>query len=68
MKYFGFNLGMSRNKVRNQGIRKKKCEQRSLPEQVDHNILKWFGYMERMDEGRITKRIFREMQPDGVMI
>ena len=31
----------------------------SLLERVDQSTLRWFGRLERMDEGRLTKRIYR---------
>ena len=27
---------------------------------MDRGILKWFGHVERIDEGKMTKRIYRE--------
>ena len=31
----------------------------SLLERIKRNVLKWFGHVERMGEGRLVKRMYR---------
>ena len=31
-----------------------------MQEKVERSILKWLGYLERMDERRITKNLYKE--------
>ena len=48
-------------KVRNATIRERcRCELSAL-ERIERNVLKWFGYMERMGEERLVKRVYRQM-------
>ena len=47
------------NRVRNALIRERcGCKLRVL-ERIERNVLKWFGYVERMEEKRLVKRVYR---------
>ena len=52
-------LGVSvMDRVRNVDIRRLCGSKVSLSDRADRNILKWFGHIERMEEVRLTKRIY----------
>ena len=51
--------------ISNRSIRERCGNKDSLLQRVGQITYRWFGYMERMDEGRLTKRIYRA-DMDGV--
>ena len=46
------------NRVRNAIIRERCGNELSVLEKIDRNVLKWFGHVERMGEGRLVKRVY----------
>jgi len=47
------------DRVRNTRVREMCGNRRSLLERADQGVLKWFGHIERMEEERVIKRIYR---------
>ena len=45
------------DRVGNDGIRRRAGIEEILAEKVDIRVLRWFGHVERMDEGRWTRKI-----------
>ena len=45
------------DRVRNEEVRRRAQVERPLSERVDQSVLRWFGHMEQMDEGRLAKRV-----------
>ena len=59
-------VGVSRvDRVRNEEVRRRVGVDRSLADRVDQRVLRWYGHMERMNEERLTKRVWRA-EVDGV--
>ena len=52
------------DRVRNDEIRRRTGVTMDLACRVDRNVLRWFGHMERMDGGCLTKRVM-EAGVDG---
>ena len=49
---------MSRlNRVRNEKLRRRAGIEREFASRADQRVLRWFGYVERMDEHRIARRV-----------
>ena len=46
------------NRVPNARIWKFWGVKKGLDERIDESVLRWFGHVERMDEGRIAKRVY----------
>ena len=44
--------------VRNKDVRRRAGIERELASRADQRVLRWFGHVERMDDYRITKRVF----------
>ena len=40
------------DRIRNEEIQRRVGIKETLAEKVDRRVLRWFGHMERMDEGR----------------
>ena len=57
IRYFIKNL-----KIRNNIIKQKMNVTRSLLEDIKTKQLKWYGYVQRMEEGRLPKNSY-EMEP-----
>ena len=53
-------------RIRNRGMKRKCGNKDSLLKRMNHSILRCFCHAERMDEGRLMKRIYRE-EVEGVM-
>ena len=52
--------GVSRlDRLRNEEIRRRMGVTKEMAERVDESVLRWFGHMERMDEERLTKRVWK---------
>ena len=47
------------DRLRNEEVRRRAGVPYELAERVDESVLRWFGHVERMDEGRLTKRVWR---------
>ena len=47
------------HRIRNREIRGTCVRKASMSGRVDQSTLSWFGHMNRMDEGRLRKRICR---------
>jgi hypothetical protein len=45
------------NRVRNE-VRRKECGVKEVVTKIEKNMLRWFRYVERMDERRLTKEIY----------
>ena len=53
-------IGVSRvNRVRNDEVWQRMGVGRRLSDRLDQRVLGWFGHMERMDEERQTKKVWR---------
>ena len=53
-----------RDRVRNEEVRRRAGVERKLSSRVDQSVLRWFGHMERMDDGRLAKRVMNS-EVDG---
>ena len=50
-------VGVSRmDRVRNEDVRRRVGIERELASRADQRVLRWFGYVERMDEYRMARR------------
>ncbi len=47
------------DRVRNDEVRRRKGVVRELAERTEQGVLRWFGYVERMVEERLVKKITR---------
>ena len=45
------------DRLRNTQVRDRTGVNKELAERVDKNVLRWFGHVERMDDGRLLKRV-----------
>ena len=45
------------NRVRNEEVRSRAGIGRELASRADQRVLRWFGYVERMDEYRMARRV-----------
>ena len=45
--------------MRNERIRELCGVEKGVLERISESILRWFGHMERMDESRLVKRVYR---------
>ena len=50
-----------RDRVRNEVIRKKVRVNEKLSERIDKRVLTWFGHVERMNDCRLTKRVYKSI-------
>ena len=51
-------VGVSRmDRVRNKEVRRRDGIERELAIRADQRVLRWFGYVERMDENRMARRV-----------
>ena len=51
-------VGVTRgDRIRNEEIRKRAGIEESLAEKVDRRVLRWFGHVERMDEGLWPRKV-----------
>ena len=49
---------MSRlDRLRNEEVRERTGVRKELAARVDTNVLRWFGHVERMESGRLTKKV-----------
>ena len=48
-----------RDRVRNEEIRRRVGIQDILSERMDRRVMSWYGHIERMDDNRLTKRIYK---------
>jgi hypothetical protein len=39
-------------------VRRKECGVKEVVTKIEKNMLRWFRYVERMDERRLTKEIY----------
>ena len=46
------------DRVRNEEVRMRAGIERELASRADQRVLRWFGYVERMDEYRTARRVF----------
>ena len=52
-------VGVSRmDRVRNEEVRRRAEIERELASRANQRVLRWFGYVERMDEYRTSRRVF----------
>ncbi len=47
------------DRVKNEEVRRRRGVVKELTEQAEQGVLRWFGYMERMEEERLVKNITR---------
>ncbi len=60
MKCLRSMIGVTRmDRLRNEEVRRRTNVTRELAGRVDMQVLRWFGHMERMDDGRMTKRVMK---------
>ncbi len=60
MKYLRSMIGVTRmDRLRNEEVRRRTNVTKELAERVDMQVLRWFGHMERMDDGRMTKTVMK---------
>ena len=52
------------DRVRNEEIRRRAGIQETLTEKVDRRVLRWFGHVERLDEGHWPRK-FRAAKVEG---
>ena len=53
-------LGARRiDKMRNEVIRELCGAEKGVKERISESILRWFGHLERLDESRLVKRLYR---------
>ena len=45
------------DRVRNEEVHRRAGIERELANRADQRVLRWFGYVERMDEYRMAKRV-----------
>ena len=45
------------DRVRNEEVRRRAGLERELASRADQRVLRWFGYVERMDEYRMARRV-----------
>ena len=58
MKYLRSLVGVSRmDRVRNEEVRMRAGIERELASRADQRVLRWFGYVERMDDYRMARRV-----------
>ena len=58
MKCLRSMAGVSRwDRFRNEEVRERTGVRRELAARVDMNVLRWFGHVERMENGRLLKRV-----------
>ena len=43
--------------MRNEEVRERTGMRKELAERVDMNVLRWFGHVERMEDGRLLKKV-----------
>ena len=59
-----FNNLLRKDKIRNNIIKQKMNVTRSLLDGIKTKQLKWYGHVQRMEEGRLSKKSY-EMEPTG---
>ena len=47
------------DRVRNKEVRRRAGIGRELASRVDQRVLRWFRHVERMDEGRLARRVMK---------
>ena len=47
------------DRIRNEEVRRRTGVVSELAERADQRVLKWFGHMERMNEGRLVKKVMK---------
>ena len=45
------------DRVRNEEVRRRAGIERELASRADQRVLRWFGYVERMNEYRVARRV-----------
>ena len=45
------------DRIRNEEIRRRAVIEETRAEKVDRRVLRWFGHVERMDEGRWLRKV-----------
>ena len=45
------------DRIRNEEVRRRAGIGKELASRVDQRVLRWFGHVERMDEGRLARRV-----------
>ena len=59
-------VGVSRmDRVRNEEVRMRAGIEWELASRADQRVLRWFGHVERMDEYRMTRRVFMAEISEG---
>ena len=62
MKYLRSLVGVSRiNRVRNEEVNRRARIKMELASRLDHRVLRWFGYVERMVEYCVARRVKPEL-------
>ena len=49
-----------KDRVKNEWVKKKCKLKEDVKVKVQKNVMRWFGHVERMDDERLTKCIYRE--------
>ena len=58
MKCLRSMCGVTRlDRLRNEEVRERTGVRKELAERVDANVLRWFGHVERMEDGRLLKKV-----------
>ena len=58
-------VGVSRDRVRNEEVRKRAEIERELASRADQRVLRWFGHVERMDKYRMARRVLMAEVSEG---
>ena len=53
------------DRVRNEPVSRRVGIERELASRADHSVLRWFWYMERIDEYRIARKVLMEEVSGG---
>ena len=60
MKCLRSMCGVTRlDRLRNEEVRERTGVRKKLAERVDTNVLRWFGHVERMEDGRLLKKVVK---------
>ena len=59
-------IGVSRmDRVKNEEVRRRAVIERELASRADQRVLRWFGYVERMDDYRMARRVLMDEVSGG---
>ena len=60
-------VGITRwDRIRNEEIRRRAGIEETLAEKVDRRVLRWFGHVEKMDEGRWPRKV-KAVKVEGLL-